>query len=115
MTHLGSCHCGRIAYAVEGDIDQAMECNCSICRRKGYLLWFVPREKLVLSTPESGATTYTFHKKQIRHQFCPTCGCAPFGLGTDASGKEMAAINVRCLDGVELAKLKIVPFDGASL
>jgi hypothetical protein len=63
MTHKGSCHCGRIAFEVEGDITQVMECNCSHCSRKGYLLWFVPREKLRLATPESALATYMFNKQ----------------------------------------------------
>jgi len=64
MTHKGSCHCGRIAFEVEGDIAQVMECNCSHCSRKGYLLWFVPRESLRLATPESALATYMFNKKR---------------------------------------------------
>ena len=47
MNHAGSCHCGRIRYTVEGTPDSGMECNCSICARKGYVLWFVPRAQLV--------------------------------------------------------------------
>ncbi|HET6587333.1 MAG TPA: GFA family protein, partial [Oleiagrimonas sp.] len=43
MSHQGSCHCGRVAFEVEGDPEQLIECNCSHCSRKGYLLWFVPR------------------------------------------------------------------------
>jgi len=113
-THKGSCHCGRIAFEVEGDIAQVMECNCSHCSRKGYLLWFVPREKLQLSTPESALATYMFNKHVIKHHFCPACGCAPFGFGTGPDGKAMAAVNVRCLEGVEPSALKILPFDGRS-
>ena len=114
MTHKGGCHCGRIAFEVDGDIAQVIECNCSICSRRGYLLWFVPRTQLRLATPESDLATYTFNKRVIRHHFCPTCGCAPFGLGKDAKGVETAAVNVRCLEGVEPSSLKIVPFDGRS-
>jgi hypothetical protein len=35
MTHQGSCHCGRIAFEVDGEFTQAIECNCSHCSRKG--------------------------------------------------------------------------------
>jgi len=114
MTHKGSCHCGRIAFEVEGDLTQAIECNCSHCSRKGYLPWFVPRESLRLATPESALATYLFNKHVIKHHFCPACGCAPFGFGTDPAGKATAAVNVRCLEGVEPATLKIMPFDGRS-
>lgn len=114
MIYQGSCHCGRIAFEVEGELAQVMECNCSHCRRKGYLLWFVPRDKLKLATPESDLATYTFNKHVIKHRFCPTCGCAPFGEGFDPSGKATAAVNVRCLEDVEPAGLKIIPVDGRS-
>lgn len=115
MTYKGSCHCGKISYEVEGELGQVMECNCSHCSRKGYLLWFVPREKLHLLTPESDLATYTFNKHKIKHRFCPTCGCAPFGEATDQSGKPMAAINVRCLEDVDIASLTRIPVDGRSL
>jgi hypothetical protein len=115
MTHQGSCHCGRIAYEVEGEIGEVMECNCSICRRKGYLHWFVPRDKLSLRTPLSDLATYTFNKHVIQHHFCPRCGVSTFGLGRDGSGNEMAAINVRCLDGIEPGELRVRQFDGRSL
>lgn len=65
--------------------------------------------------PESGIATYLFNAKRIRHHFCPTCGCAPFGTGADKDGREMAAINVRCLEGVDTGNLKVRPFDGKSL
>jgi len=115
MTYKGSCHCGKVRYQVEGDIGEVTECNCSICRRRGHLLWFVPREKLHLSTPESDLSTYTFNKHRIRHRFCPTCGSATFGEGSDSKGNKMAAINVRCLEDVDLPTLKIKQFDGRSL
>ena len=83
-------------------------------RRKGYLLWFVPRDKLRVLAPERDLATYTFNKHVIKHHFCPRCGGAPFGFGTDPSGTATAAINVRCLEGVEPASLKVVQVDGRS-
>ena len=111
----GSCHCGQIAFEVEGAPSQAMECNCSYCSRKGALLWFVPRAKFTLETPESDLATYTFNKHVIKHHFCPTCGCAPFGFAPDPKGVPTAAVNVRCLENVDIAAIKRVPFDGRSL
>jgi len=114
MTYKGSCHCGRIAFEIEGDLQQVMECNCSHCSRKGYLLWFVPREKLRLATPESVLGTYTFNKHVIKHHFCSSCGAAPFGFGVGPSGAPTAAVNVRCLEGIDFPTLKRVQFDGRS-
>lgn len=115
MMYTGSCHCGGIRFEVDGDLDGAMACNCSICQRKGSLLWFVPRDRLRLLTPEDAAATYTFNRHAIRHRFCATCGIHPFGEGPDPKGQRMAAINVRCLDGVDLDALPVHRFDGRAL
>lgn len=113
MLFQGSCHCGRIRFEAEGETGPVLECNCSHCSRKGYLLWFLGREQLRLLTPEGAMATYTFNQHVIQHHFCPTCGCAPFGFGTDpSSGKATAAVNVRCVEGVELGDLERIPYDG---
>jgi hypothetical protein len=114
MIYKGSCHCGQITYEVQGELTQVMDCNCSICSRKGSLLWFVPRDKMRLLSPEDKISTYTFNKHVIRHHFCPTCGIHPYGEGTDPSGNRMAAINVRCLEGVDFSSLPVNHFDGRS-
>jgi hypothetical protein len=115
MIHEGSCHCRRIRFRVEGDMQGVISCNCSICQRKGSLLWFVPRQSLQLLTPDADASTYSFNKHLIRHRFCPVCGMHPFGEGTDREGKAMAAINIRCLEGIELEKIPVTPFNGRAL
>lgn len=115
MTQKGSCHCGRISFEVEGEPERAMECNCSHCSRKGYLLWFVPAQQLHLLTPEEDLATYTFNKHVINHHFCPVCGCAPFGFGKDREGNAMAAVNVRCLPDLDRSRLEIKQVDGRSL
>ncbi len=114
-TYQGSCHCGNIAFEVEGELTGAMACNCSICQRKGALMWFVPRAQLRLLTPEAQMATYTFNKHHIQHRFCPTCGMHPFGEATDPKGNAMAAVNIRCLVDVDLATLPVTQFDGKSL
>jgi hypothetical protein len=114
VKYRGSCHCGKVAFEVEGTIESALSCNCSICQRKGSLLWFVPRERLRLLTPEDAARTYTFNNHAIQHRFCPACGIHPYA---DASpqGKPMAAINIRCLEEVDLAAVPVKPFNGRAL
>ena len=114
MPHTGSCHCGKISYEVDGEIEQVIECNCSHCSRKGFLLWFVPRDSLRFERGESELATYTFNKHQIKHHFCPVCGVAPFGFGEHPPGTPMAAINVRCLTDVDVAQLEVVHVDGRS-
>lgn len=115
MNYSGSCHCGNVAFDVEGTLDGALACNCSMCGRRGSLLWFVPRAALSLKTPESGLATYTFNKHVIRHRFCANCGIHTFGEGTDPAGNAMAAINIRCLAGVDPDTVPVQHYDGRSL
>ena len=115
MLYQGSCHCGKVAFEVEGELSSAMACNCSICSRKGSLLWFVPRDQMRLSTPESALTTYTFNKHVIKHRFCSTCGMHPFGEGADPKGNKIAAINIRCLEGIDLKSIPVNQFDGRAI
>lgn len=115
MIYHGSCHCGRVAFEVDGEISGVVACNCSICSRKGALMWFVPRQKLTLLTPEEAAATYTFNKHVIKHRFCPTCGIHPYGEGVDAKGQRMAAINIRCLEDLDLDAIPVSHFDGRAM
>ena len=115
MNYKGSCHCGKAAFEVEGELKGATACNCSMCSRKGSLLWFVPRGQLRLLTSEDDLASYTFNKHAIKHRFCPTCGIHPFGEGSDPKGNRRAAINIRCLDGVDLESIPVQHFDGRSL
>lgn len=68
--HKGSCHCGRIAFEVDGEPEGVVECNCSHCSRKGYLLWFVGRDQVRLSADCGGLSTYRFNRHVIEHHFC---------------------------------------------
>lgn len=115
MKYKGSCHCGRVSFEVAGEINSALACNCSICQRKGSLLWFAPREALHLLSPEDAASTYTFNKHVIKHRFCPTCGIHPYGEGVDPHGKAIAAINIRCIEDIDLAAIPVKHFDGRSI
>ena len=114
MKYTGSCHCGRVKFEAEGEIASAMSCNCSMCQRKGALMWFVPRSAMRLLTPEADAATYLFNRHVIRHRFCATCGMHPYGEGTSPNGDAMAAINLRCVDGLDVDTLAIQKVDGAS-
>ena len=115
MKYTGSCHCGRVAFEAEGEIDQAMACNCSMCQRKGSLLWFAPRTQFELKTAEDAAGTYLFHKHVIKHRFCRVCGIHPYAEADHPkTGVPTAAINVRCIDGIDLNQIKIVHVDGRS-
>lgn len=115
MKYKGSCHCGKIAFEVEGEIQGALACNCSMCQRKGSLLWFVPRTQFTLLTPEDdNMGAYLFNKHAIHHRFCKTCGIHPFAEATDPKGMPTSAVNIRCLEGIDLDAVPVQHFDGRS-
>ena len=115
MKHQISCHCGNVRLEVEGAIESALACNCSICQRKGSLLWFVPRAQVHFLTPEDQASTYTFNKHVIEHRFCPKCGIHPYGEGKAPSGEATAAINIRCVEGIDLKSIPVTEYNGRDL
>ena len=114
MKYQGSCHCGAVAFDVEGEIASAMSCNCSMCQRKGSLLWFVPRDTLKRTTPEEASRVYMFNKHLLKHRFCPVCGIHPYAEGKDPKGNDMAAVNIRCIEGIDLEAITITHYDGRS-
>lgn len=111
-THHGSCHCGAVTFTVDTDLEKVMDCNCSHCSRKGLLLTFVPAEQFQLISGKENLTEYLFNKKTIHHEFCKTCGVQCFGHAQGPDGKEMVAVNVRCLPDVDTTTLTIDHADG---
>jgi hypothetical protein len=113
--YTGGCHCGEVRFEVTADISSVMACNCSICQKRGALWVFVSPENFALRAGAENLKDYLFGKRTIHHLFCPQCGVGAFSRGNAPQGGEMVAINVRCLDDVDLAALTRVPFDGRSL
>lgn len=114
-TYAGGCHCGTVRFEAEVDLSQIIACNCSICAKQGLWLTFAPAGKFKLISGAQNLKLYQFAKKHIHHKFCTTCGVESFGSGAKPDGTEVYAINVRCLDGVDIATLSPAPFDGKSL
>jgi hypothetical protein len=115
MLYKGSCHCGNVRFEAEGDIEGLVACNCSICQRKGALMWFIPRTSLKLLTPEEDHATYEFNKHVIKHRFCPKCGIHTYGEGIAPGGGFMAAVNARVLEDIELDSYAVQHYDGRKL
>ncbi|QQR68325.1 MAG: GFA family protein [Alphaproteobacteria bacterium] len=115
MNYTGSCHCGQVRFAVEAEIKDVMACNCSICSKRGYLLIFVPEAQFALHSGDAALSDYQFGERSIHHLFCKTCGVGAFGKGAGPDGAVMVAVNVRCLDDVDISAFPVTPFDGKSL
>jgi len=111
----GGCHCGAVRFEAEVDRSVAIECNCSYCTKAGQLLSFSPDDRFRITRGQDSLTDYRFNKQVIAHLFCSTCGISAFGRGQDPSGVKMAAVNLRCVDGIDLAAVNRQQFDGAAL
>lgn len=114
-TYTGGCHCKKVRYEVKADLIQVGDCNCSFCSKTGNLLAFVPEENFKLLSGEDSLSDYQFNKKVIHHLFCKECGVRSFSRGTGPDGSEMIALNVRCLDDIDITKFELVHFDGKSV
>jgi hypothetical protein len=112
--YAGGCQCGAVRYTVALDLDkEVIACNCSRCGRLGSLLSFAPASDFELVSGEGALNEYRFNKHVIHHLFCATCGIQSFARGKrPAEGADMVAINVRCLEGVDLDALKVKKVDG---
>jgi hypothetical protein len=106
----GGCHCGRVRFRVRADALDAIDCNCTICTKKGFLHLIVTKDAFELLSGEEALTTYTFNTKVAKHTFCRVCGVHPFYV--PRSHPDGVDVNVRCLDGDAPSRFRVEPFDG---
>jgi hypothetical protein len=111
IAHTGGCHCGRVRFEVmaPAKID-AVECNCSICGKTGFLHLVVPRSRFKLLQGADALTAYRFNTGVAEHLFCKFCGIKSFYI--PRSNPDGYSVNVRCLDPGTIAKINVTPFDG---
>jgi hypothetical protein len=111
IVHRGGCHCGRVRFEVTAPAEIVVsECNCSICRKSGYLALIVPSDRFKLISGEEGVTTYCFNTGVARHLFCSRCGIKSFYV--PRSHPDGISVNVRCLDPGTVSRMTIKPIDG---
>jgi hypothetical protein len=112
----GGCQCGAVRFSVRLDLEKpGATCNCSRCRRLGWILHFAPRADFTLETGEGALTEFRFNREKIAHLFCKTCGIECFSFAERPDGTPTVAVNARTLDGVDATKLETTFFDGASM
>lgn len=106
----GGCHCGRVRFEIDVEIGTIIDCNCSICAKKGFLHLIVDPQQMRMLSPADAVSLYQFNTKTAKHYFCPVCGISAYYI--PRSHPDKIDVNVRCLEGVELESLTIVPFNG---
>ncbi|GJE90618.1 hypothetical protein PsYK624_067620 [Phanerochaete sordida] len=110
--YTGGCHCKRFRYrfthpVFENGQYNVVVCNCSFCVVHAKMNIYAHESKLELTAGSMDELTlYQYNAKVIEHYFCPTCG-----VNFLTKGFGHVVINVRTVDGVDLAKLKIKEID----
>jgi hypothetical protein len=120
----GSCHCGRVRFEVTANIDQVRACDCSVCRRRGALNFRVSKENMRVLTGWESLTVYEWGSGTAKDYFCQTCGILPFRRPSDPTRQELLegvqafdgwAVNVRCIDGLDLEAMPIKRIYGSKI
>jgi hypothetical protein len=106
----GGCHCRLVRFSVVVRNLVALDCNCSVCTKKGFLHVIVPKNDFTLVSGARDLTTYTFNTGVAKHTFCRVCGIHSFY--TPRSHPEGVDVNARALDDDALREFRIEPFDG---
>lgn len=77
MPRNGSCLCGAVAYAIDGDVDGVWMCHCSNCRKAsggaGNTIVIVPSERFRWLRGEDHVVTYAVRATYAVAR-CRTCG-----------------------------------------
>jgi hypothetical protein len=107
----GGCHCGRVRLEVlTPDAVEVEDCNCSICRKAGFLHLIVPQSRFRLLAGEEALSDYRWNTGVARHLFCSVCGIKAFYF--PRSNPDGVDVNVRCLDDGHGLDVTVVSFDG---
>jgi hypothetical protein len=111
-TYQGGCHCGQIRFEIETELSKAIECNCSICTKKGALHHRVPPERFRLLSDQDALALYQSGTRIAKHWFCKHCGIHAYS--NPRAAPNMMSVNIRCLDDFHLLKsnIEITQFDG---
>lgn len=110
MIYQGGCHCRAVTFEVDApDVIEAENCNCSVCKKTGFIHLIVPNSKFKLLSGKEALTTYTFNTKVAQHYFCSICGIKPFYI--PRSNPDGVDVNINCID-TPIKQLIVSDFDG---
>ena len=104
-----TCHCGGVEAEVklqEKGFEKLLRCNCSICKRKGYIMSPVSQENFTLTKGQDLLTLYQYHTKVAKHYFCSKCGI--YTHTNPRSNPKIYMINVACVEDVRPLELENV-------
>ena len=123
MPITGSCHCGRTAFSIAGEIPAELtRCTCSFCSKRGALWAYYEPKQFQVTTPPADDATYRWHTQLVAHHFCPVCGCGTFtdspAFEPDGSWDKTTrriGVNARLFDDFDAALVPVAVIDGKNL
>ena len=95
----GGCHCGRVRFRAQVDLDHLSQCSCSVCTKKGILILSIFPTEFELLRGKDALTVYTFGTGTAQHPFCSHCGMHAFYV--PRSQPDKVTVNARCLDDID--------------
>ena len=111
QTCSGGCHCGQVKFEIEiPDKITVHKCNCSICRKSGYLHLIVSADRFFLLEGADSQVEYRFHTGVARHLFCGECGIKSYYV--PRSHPDSFSVNLNCIDVPDGVEVKVEGFDG---
>ena len=123
MPVTGRCHCGKTAFAIDGEMPPALtRCTCSFCSKRGHLYAYFEPGQFRLTTPEANLATYRWNTRMVAHHFCPECGCGTFSDspafqpdGSWDGTTRRIGVNARLFDDFDAAAAPVQVLDGKNL
>jgi hypothetical protein len=109
-TYEGGCHCGTVRFRVRADMNEVLDCNCSVCTKKGFLHLIVPLDQFEILQGADALSRYQFNTGTAQHMFCARCGMHPFYV--PRSDPDKMDVNARCIDNIDVSALRPKAFDG---
>ena len=102
-----TCHCGEFEAEVkipENGIEKVMRCNCTLCKRKGYVIGVLGENDFKIIKGEKLLKVYQYYTKAAKHYFCSICGIHTHNR--PRINPKIFGINVACVEGIDPFELK---------
>jgi len=112
MKHTGKCHCGEISFRFDAELNEAISCNCSLCKKRNALMVTVPRMSFEIIQGQESLKLYRWNSGVAQHYFCGTCGI--YVYHQRRTNPDLLSVNACCIDGLDLEAIPVRLVDGMS-